>query len=33
VIPGLVKDRENQPVDVVVMIRDLKPRYDYEYDL
>lgn len=33
VIPGLVKDRENNPVDVVVMIRDLKPRYDYEYDL
>lgn len=32
-IPGLAKDRENQPVDVVVMVRDLKPRYDYEYDL
>jgi RimJ/RimL family protein N-acetyltransferase len=32
VIPGLVKDRENKPVDVVVMIRDLKPRYDDEYD-
>ena len=33
VIPGLAKDRENQSVDVVVMVRDLKPRYDYEYDL
>jgi RimJ/RimL family protein N-acetyltransferase len=33
VIAGLAKDRENQPVDVVVMVRDLKPRYDYEYDL
>jgi RimJ/RimL family protein N-acetyltransferase len=33
VIPGLVKDRENEPVDVVVMTRDLKPRYQYEYDL
>lgn len=32
VIPGLAKDRENQPVDVMLMIRDLKPRYDYEYD-
>jgi RimJ/RimL family protein N-acetyltransferase len=33
VLPGLAKDRENEPVDVVVMVRDLKPRYDYEYDL
>jgi RimJ/RimL family protein N-acetyltransferase len=33
VIPGLAKDRENQPVDVVMMVRNLKPRYDYEYDL
>ena len=33
VISGLAKDRENQPVDVVVMVRDLKPCYDYEYDL
>jgi acetyltransferase len=32
VIPGLVKDRESQPVDVVVMTRDLQPAYDYEYD-
>jgi acetyltransferase len=32
VIPGLVKDKESQPVDVVVMTRDLKPAYDYEYD-
>jgi len=32
VIPNLVKDRENRPVDVVVMIRDVKPAHDEEYD-
>ena len=32
VIPNLVKDRENRPVDVVVMIRDIKPPHDEEYD-
>ena len=32
VIPNLVKDRENRPVDVVVMIRDIKPAHDEEYD-
>jgi GNAT superfamily N-acetyltransferase len=32
VIPNLVKDRENRPVDVVVMIRDIKPARDEEYD-
>lgn len=33
-IPNLVKDRENMPLDVVVMIKDIKPAYDdaYEYD-
>ncbi|MBU0987968.1 MAG: GNAT family N-acetyltransferase [Proteobacteria bacterium] len=35
VIPALVKDRENRPIDVVVMIKDIKPIYveEYEYDL
>ena len=32
VIPNLVKNRENRPVDVVVMIRDIKPARDEEYD-
>jgi len=32
VIPNLVKDRENRPVDVVVVIRDIKPPHDEEYD-
>lgn len=33
-LPNLVKDRENRPVDLVVMIRDIKPARDedYEYD-
>ena len=32
VIPNLVKDRENRPIDVVVMVRDIKPAHDEEYD-
>ena len=32
VIPNLVKDRENRPVDVNVMIKDLKTGYDEGYD-
>ncbi|MGB5991665.1 MAG: GNAT family N-acetyltransferase [Desulfobacterales bacterium] len=34
-IPNLVKDRENSPLDVVVMIKDIRPARDetYEYDL
>lgn len=33
-IPNLVKDRENRPLDIVVMIKDIKPARDetYEYD-
>jgi L-amino acid N-acyltransferase YncA len=32
--PNLVKDRENRPLDVVVMIKDIRPARDetYEYD-
>ena len=32
VIPNLVKDRENRPLDVVVMTKDIKPSHDDEYD-
>jgi len=32
VIPNMVKDRENMPVDVVVMMKDLKPAHDDAYD-
>jgi len=34
VIPNMVKDRENMPVDVAVMMRDIKPASDdsYNYD-
>jgi len=32
VIPNLVKDRENRPLDVVVMTKDIKPASDDEYD-
>ncbi len=34
VIPNMVKDRENMPVDVVVMMKDVRPAHDeaYEYD-
>ncbi len=33
-IPNLVKDRENRPLDVVVMMKDIRPARDetYEYD-
>lgn len=35
VLPNFVKDRENMPVDLVVMTKDVKPAHDeaYEYDL
>jgi RimJ/RimL family protein N-acetyltransferase len=35
VIPNMVKDRGNMPVDVAVMMKDIKPPLDesYEYDL
>lgn len=34
-IPNMVKDRTNMPVDVVVMMKDVKPAHDdgYDYDL
>jgi len=32
VIPNMVKDRENRPIDVVVMMKDIKPAHDEEYD-
>ncbi|SPF43369.1 GCN5-related N-acetyltransferase [Syntrophobacter sp. SbD1] len=34
VIPNLAKDRENMPLDVVVMIKDVRPAHDdtYNYD-
>jgi GNAT superfamily N-acetyltransferase len=33
-IPNLVKDRENRPLDVVVLMKDIRPARDetYEYD-
>ena len=31
-IPNMVKDRENMPVDVVVMMKDLRPALDDTYD-
>ncbi len=31
-ISNMVKDRENRPVDVVVMMKDIKPAHDDEYD-
>jgi len=35
VIPNMVKDRQNMPVDLAVMIKDIKPPLDesYDYDL
>lgn len=35
VIPNMVKDRLNQPVDLVVLMKDIKPPLDetYEFDL
>ncbi|PIP36175.1 MAG: hypothetical protein COS92_05190 [Desulfobacterales bacterium CG07_land_8_20_14_0_80_52_14] len=32
VIPNMVKDRNNMPVDVVVMMKDVKPAHDETYD-
>jgi L-amino acid N-acyltransferase YncA len=34
-IPNMVKDRQNMPVDLAVMMKDIKPPLDesYEYDL
>ncbi len=32
VIPNMVKDRNNMPVDVVVMMKDIKPAHDETYD-
>jgi len=32
VIPNMVKDRQNMPVDVAVMMRDIKPALDDAYD-
>lgn len=32
VIPNLAKDRENMPLDVVVMVKDIKPAHDETYD-
>lgn len=34
-IPNMVKDRQNMPVDLAVLIKDIKPPLDesYEYDL
>ncbi len=31
-IPNMVKDRENMPVDVVVMMKDVRPGHDDAYD-
>ena len=31
-IPNMVKDRENMPVDVAVMMKDIRPPHDYAYD-
>jgi len=32
VIPNMVKDRQNMPVDVAVMMKDVKPAHDDAYD-
>jgi L-amino acid N-acyltransferase YncA len=32
VIPNLAKDRQNMPVDVVTMVKDIKPAQDDTYD-
>ncbi|MDX1813102.1 MAG: GNAT family N-acetyltransferase, partial [Gammaproteobacteria bacterium] len=32
VIPNMVKDRENMPVGVVVMMKDVRPAHDDAYD-
>ena len=31
-IPNMVKDRENMPVDIVVMMKDVRPPHDDAYD-
>ena len=31
-LPNFVKDRENRPVDLVVMVKDIKPAHDEDYD-
>ncbi len=31
-IPNLVKDRENMPVDIAVMMKDVRPPHDEAYD-
>jgi ribosomal protein S18 acetylase RimI-like enzyme len=31
-IPNMVKDRQNMPVDLAVMMRDIKPPLDESYD-
>jgi L-amino acid N-acyltransferase YncA len=31
-IPNMVKDRENMPVDLVVMMKDVRPAHDDDYD-
>ena len=31
-ISNFVKDRENRPVDLVVMVKDIKPAHDEDYD-
>jgi len=32
VIPNMAKDRDNMPLDVVIMIKDVKPAHDDTYD-
>jgi hypothetical protein len=31
-IPNMVKDRQNMPVDLAVMMKDIKPPLDESYD-
>ncbi|MBW1609551.1 MAG: GNAT family N-acetyltransferase, partial [Deltaproteobacteria bacterium] len=31
-IPNMVKDRQNMPVDLAVMMKDIKPALDESYD-
>ena len=31
-LPNFVKDRENRPVDLVIMVNDIKPAHDEDYD-
>lgn len=32
IIPNMAKDQDNMPLDIVVMIKDIKPAYDEFYD-